>query len=339
MEIEKDMKEAAIFNTIESQKLLESIINQEKEISAEKGSIVNLGQLKGETPPEHWTGNISVQKRIENGDITQAEINKHHSQLGGYFTEVDYGSPKRCGDGRIKLGFNFEEIINQKYGVQDFGGTVGDAIGTRLSKGYEAGSSLVSDVKETIMNFDSKFAAGDHTDDHAEGEKTGCGAIDGQQRKNIILTDNEKFVTVKTVLSYLCDKAGLELKDNFFERLSQNSNSLKQHAYEYFKDVHLVLDDIKKQSPNGVETLSGVHNETSLTLNFVPGTTFNRDLYSYETESKIQNFNIDVWAILKEHGENTPFVLADDIATALDLTDGSIEVFARIPNDEPEATN
>lgn len=331
MEMEIEMKEKTLFNTANPVDMVESLIKQEKEISAEQGNIVALGVLRGETPPEHWTGNISVQKRIENGEITQAEINKQHSQLGGYFTEVDYGSPKRCGDGRIKLGFNFEEIINQKYGVQDFGGTVGDAIGTRLSKGYEAGSSLVSDVKETIMNFDSKFAAGDHTDDHAEGEKTGCGAIDGQQRKNIILTDNEKLKTVKTVLSYLCDKAGLELKDNFFEKLSQNSNSLKQHASEYFKDVHSVLDDIKQQSPNGIETLSGIHNETSLTLNFVPGTTFNRDLYNYETESKIQNFNIDVWAILEEHGKNAPFVLADDIATALDLTDGTLEVFARLP--------
>lgn len=318
----------------EQERLLPEVIKQEKEISAEQGKLVSLGILMGDTAPEHWTGAISLSRRLDSEELTRDEVNQQHSQLSEYFVEAKMGAPKRCGDGRTVDGFT-PLSINwhlRGLGVQIFGGSCGDATGIRLSKGYTADVTFVDDVESITMNHESDFALGDHTDDHAEGEKTGCGAIDGQLRKNEIYLDLERGKTLQTIMEFLYDKAGLPLPAGLFEQLKQNAQTINDYADEYFADKHLVLDTIKDQSPNGVEPLVGEHNETSLTLNFVEGTTFNRDLYNAGSDGKIQNFNVDVWSILKEHGDNAGFVLADAVATALDLTDGSIEVFARVPN-------
>lgn len=322
----------------QSQILLQDKIKQEQELSKEQGNLVKLGVLRGDTNPEHWTGSISLASRLESGELSRDEVDIQLTKLPKFFIEAKVGSPKRCGDGRTITGFDPQSTQwhSRGLGVQIFGGTGGDATGIRLSKGYETDATFIGDIKTTALNHESDFAPGDHTDDHAQGDKTGCGAIDGQERKNDIYLDSERSQTLETILKFVYDKAGLPLPVKIFAQLAQNSQSIKNHADEYFADKHLALNTIEAQSIQGIESLTGQHNEISLTMNFVKGTTFNRDLYNTDTDGKIQNFNIDVWAIIQEHGENASFVLADAIATALDLTDGSIEVFARMPKNTSE---
>lgn len=317
----------------EIQTKLQDFVKQDQEKSLEQGKIVPLGILRQNTEPAHWTGAITLDGRIERGELTQAEVDTQHQKLNHFFVDANFGSPKRCGDGRPIEGYSPTSIdwYNKSRGAQIFGGTGGDAIGLRLAKGFTDGSSFSSDVAITSSVFSTDFAPGDHIDDHAEGQKTGCGAIDGQARKNDIFSDSEKFQTIETVLTFLYEKAGMSLSKEFFYKLKQNAESLHENSQSYFSDMHTAQTEISKISPNGIEKLIGKHNETSLTLNFVEGTTFDRDRYGYDTDGKIQNFNIDVWSILKEHKKDAGSVLADQIATALDLTDGSIELFVRIP--------
>ncbi len=317
----------------ELQGRLQDFINQDKEKSVEQGKIVPLGVLRQDTEPTHWTGTISLASRIDSGELTQSEVESQHQKLNYFFVDTKNGSPKRCGDGRPIEGYSPTDIdwYGKSRGAQLFGGTGGDAIGLRLAKGFTDGATFGEDVAITSNIFSGDFAPGGHIDNHAEGQKTGCGAIDGQVRKNDIINDADKFQTLEAVLTFLYEKAGMELSSDFFDKLKQNAESLHKNSTSYFSDKHNAQSKITEISPEGIEKLIGKHNETSLTLNFVEGTTFDRDRYSSDSDGKIQNFNIDVWAILKEHGANTGFVLADQIATALDLTDGSIEVFARVP--------
>lgn len=303
--------------------------------SESEGQIVALGPLRGETPREHWNGAISLEQRLDSGELSAEDVKAAHERVAKFFVPVTYGAPKRCGDGRTIDGYNISSSLWFKRGLgpQILGGTGGDATGVRLSKGYEPGATFTGDVSRTAVDHRSKFAPGDHTDDHAEGEKTGCGAIDGQVRKNEIHTDPERSKTVESVVKFIYKTADLPLPLDLFQELKANAQSINEHATEYFANKHKALDEISAVSPKGIEPLVGTHNEISLTLNFVDGTTFDRDAYNAQTDGKIQNFNIDVWAILQEHGENAGFVLADMVATALDLTDGSIDVFARVPQE------
>lgn len=330
---DKEMDKPMQTKLDELQSRLEDFIKQDQDKSAEQGQIIGLGKLSQETDPLHWQGAISLKNRLDKNDLTIGEVIKQHQKLGLFFVDSKFGSAKRCGDGRQIEEYNPESIewYERSRGVQVFGGTAGDAIGVRLSKGFEPGASFAKDVEITARTFVSDFAPGDHIDDHAEGEKTGCGAIDGEARKNAIYLNPEQFQTLQTVLEFLSNKSGLVIPHDFFNRLSTNAESIQQNSRSYFADKHLAQSNIKELNSNGIEPLTGKHHETSLTLNFVDDTTFDRDRYSSDTEGKIQNFNIDVWAILKEHGENACFVLADQVATALDLTDGTIEVFARVP--------
>lgn len=340
LRMELKMQELKQTEQSEAQRLLQQIINQEQEMSAKEAVIVGLGVLRGETPSEHWnSGGISLSNRLINHELIQPEVDNQHEKLGRFFVKARIGAPKRCGDGREIAGYDNQSVEwhDRGLGVQIFGGTAGDATGIRLSKGFEPNTTFAQDVKQTANKHQSAFAPGDHTDDHAEGEKTGCGAIDGQISKNKIYNNIDEFQTIQSVLNYLYNKAGLAISSGFYDRLKHNSFNISEHAEEYFADKHLALQTITELSSNGIEPLSGKHNETSLTLNFVEGTTFDRDRYSADSNGLIQNFNIDFWAIIKEHKENTAFVLVDQIATAMNLTDGTLEVFARLPQTDSDS--
>lgn len=322
----------------EAQRMLLSVKQEQQEMSAEQGHLISLGALRGDTPPEHWNGTISLASRLESGELNRGQVDAAHAKLPRFFTKAKIGAPKRCGDGRTIEGFDplDSEWQARGLGVQIFGGTGGDATGIRLAKGYADGATFAGDVETTAKDHKSDFAPGDHTDSNAEGEKTGCGAIDGQIRKNEIYINPEQSQTLQTILTFVYDKAELPLPLDLFRKLKQNAQSVNDRATEYFADKHLALGAIEEQSPEGIEPLTGKHKETSLTLNFVEGTTFDRDNYNTETGGETQNFNVDVWAIIKEHGEDAAYVLADMIATALDLTDGTIEVFARVSSEQTE---
>lgn len=219
----------------EAQLLLLEMIKQEQKMSAEQGQLVSLGELRGDTPPEHWTGGISLAERIEGGELMREEVDARHEQLPNYFREVTIGAPKRCGDGRTIAGFDplSPQWYSRGLGVQILGGTGGDATGIRLSKGFEADATFAGDVSTTAKNHRSDFAPGDHTDENAGGEKTGCGAIDGQQRKNEIHVSPERSKTLQTILTFVYDKAGLPLPLALFRQLKQNAQSIHDHADEF----------------------------------------------------------------------------------------------------------
>lgn len=308
-------------------------IRVQREKSVSEGRLVALGDLRGRTPAEHWTGSISLAKRLESADLSIKEVEDSFKTLPEFFVDSISGRPKRCGDGRTTKGYKPRIPYSQTpgLGVQNFGGTGGDATAKRLKEGYRPGATFGADIKKVIQTHTSDFAPGGHSDDHAHGDSTGCGAIDGQKRKNDILTDDKKSETIRSVLGFIYNSANLDFNNQLFDLATSNAKELSQYSDSYFKDKYTSLDLIEESSLEGVEVLSGTHNEVSLTLNLVENTTFDRDSYNQMSDNKIQNFNIDVWAILKEYGDNAIFVLIDDLATALDLTDGTLKVFARVP--------
>jgi hypothetical protein len=132
--------------------------------------------------------------------------------------------------------------------------------------------------------------------------------------------------TADTILS-LDDKQPVA---GVFERLQASAKELERRP-GYFPAPQAFLSKLRGLNQNGVEELVRPHAEVSLTINYVRDTTFHRDHYNAATDSTIQNFNLDAWNIVDEYGDEGYALVADAVATAMDLTDGTLRLFVRLP--------
>lgn len=314
--------------------LLENIKLEMKEMSSERAELIYVGELRGNTPPEHWTGTISLAKRLESGEITEDELNEALGLINSCYVPVKLGAPKRCVDGRSVEGYDDKDpdSYGRGLGPQVQGGTEGDVIGSRLAKGYEPGATYNSDLKKYAKESKSKFGVGGHIDNRAKLDegKTGCGQRDGEERRLPVYND-DRYSTVISRLSDTYGAVDLEQPKGKAEELKANAAELDTHADEYFADKSEATKTVLRLNPNGLEKLVGVHNEAAIVVNFDEDWTLHRDHFAALTGNKIHCFGLDGWDIVNEHGEDAYFVLADAVNTTMDLTDGTIKLFIRRP--------
>ena len=292
--------------------------------------MIDMGQLMGDSDSSLWHGTISLKNRLQSGELAESEIEASLAGLDQYFVPAAPGAAKRCIDGSTIRGYDDTDPAwsQRKLGPQIQGGSVDEAIAVRLAHGPADGISLLDDLAALPGHRHSAYLEGDHTDDHADRTKTGCGAIDGQLRKLAKYNDPSSPAILATVTA-LMELAGRKMPESGYGDLQRAAAGLLTYP-GYFAAPDDVLTALRSLNPDGVETLVRPHAEVSLTLNFVTGTTFHRDHYNARTGSKIQNFNLDVWNILDEHQDTAYILLADAVATAMDLTDGSLRLFARV---------
>jgi hypothetical protein len=259
--------------------------------------------------------------------------------LPDFFVAAKPGATKRCIDGSTIDGYDAKDPKWQKraLGPQIQGGSVEESVAIRLSRicadPDKPVTSLVEDLKRISKDRASKYKEGDHTDVHADETKTGCGAIDGQLRKLDLYDDMDALVTIRSTVNSILGLVNVHVPISSFDKLIVAANRLAARP-EYFSKPNDILQTLKDLNPDALEMMTRPHAEVSLTLNFVPDTTFDRDRYNSKSNSKIQNFNLDIWNILQEHGDDAFIVIADSVATAMDLTDGTLRLFARVNRGE-----
>lgn len=284
---------------------------------------ISLGLLRGDSDPVLWRGVISLQKRLDAGEISQAQVDGIDAILPNYFVAVSEGAAKRCIDG------SSSSQPRTALGPQIQGGSADEAYACHLS-GKLNGATLLDDLDGLQDVRSSIFAVGDHTDDHADETKTGCGAIDGQWRKLALYGEPDSATVIESTVATLMGLVGISPAPEAFKQLQMAAAQLAERS-DYFPAPNEVLSKLRQLNLEGVEPLVRPHAEVSLTINFVPDTTFDRDTYNRLTNSTIQNFNLDAWNIISEYGQDGYVLLADAVATAMDLTDGSLRLFARLP--------
>jgi len=309
-------------------------------MSEQEGRIVEVGTLSGGENEQLWNQGanaISLRRRLETGEVTEAEVNEGVSRLNQSFVRTTPGAAKRCVDGSTIEGYDDADPAwyGRPLGPQVQGGTADEAVAMRLTKGFteDETSTLLSDIEEVVSAGRSEYAPGDHTDDHANEEKSGCGAVDGQVRKLPRYNDPEHAAVIKATADTIFGRTGLKPKEGAFEAIQASAAAMAAQP-DYLPSAQGFLAKLRELNPNGVEKLIRPHAEVSLTLNFVEGTTFHRDHFNAQTGSKIQNFNLDVWAIIKEYGQDGYALIVDAVATVMDLTDGSLRLYARLPAEQ-----
>lgn len=302
-------------------------------LSMTEAEIQVLGRLDSLLPKEMFHGSVSLDARIENGEITRQEHEESIETISKCYVPVTAGAALRCVDGRGLLGFDAENPADYEVGPQIQGGSVDIAVAKRLTKGVESGVSLKDDVKEELeANYPA--APGAHTSVGHENTCDGCGACKGQKAKLEYYQDPAYAAGIQNIVGVLYKTDGQEVPQDLLVDLPKNAANLSGVADEYYADLPQIIEymtELRGDVKNIKQVLEGVHNEGRVILNFDRNSTLHNSKVNHLTGSKINAFGLDVGYILDQYPQEAPVILADAVATLMNLTDGSIEVAVRLP--------
>jgi len=283
-----------------------STIESESMIEVEKNSEMNTFVLT-ETGLGFGSGAISVETRIASGELARKSVEAavdiicHSTEV--FVTVDNEAKDDGCGDGReTELIYLLDPDTGE---IQTFnrslnrakvfgGGLVVAGSMWRAVEGARAGTTLSSD-REFISDqlTDRGIAFGAHTDTHAEGEKSGCGAIDRYDEisGNISVFRDEIIASLETLYGETFDEnsgAILAVLDNYDE-LNDYHDMTGAETMAFIEKKHSVIKKLK-----------GDHNECLVVLNTVEGTTLDQKALKKQLENRqidedVQSFAVDVW--------------------------------------------
>lgn len=322
---------------IDPSELFESTKRREREMSTQQATIDVIGSLSGGESRDLWRGKISLQSRLDSGEINPDELESATKRVNQFYVPVSKGASIRCVDGSGIKGYDKQSAIwyGRPLGPQVAGGTAGAALAMRLTSGANPGATLLNDIERIAEDYSRDYLSGDHTDDQVGDSKTGCGEIDEGLPKLAAIVGPLTGQIIKSKADAIMASGGMVAEPGAFEKIQNNARVL-QEIEGYYSPAKEILEKIKSLNPSGVEVLVRPHSEITLTINWQPLTTFDRDAYNSETDSKIGNFNLDAWAIFEEFGEEIGYaMIVDAVATVMAISDGSPLLLVRRPVEEP----
>jgi hypothetical protein len=255
-------------------------------------------------------GGISVQTQIENGELHREsleaaiEIVTHDEEV--YVQVDDEANDDGCGDGRetSRIYKLLDPLTNE---TQEFKRSLRRAklFGGGLIAASSMWRAVDGDPKAKTLHGDRAFiqaelkkrgvSYGAHTDDHAEGENCGCGAID---KYDVISSNVLKYKN--NILDTLQALYGSAFEDNA-DAISSVYSVYEQLGEEYFNGLtgKSTMSDIEKDGAV-VKQLRGKHMEDMVVLNDVEGTTLDQEKLREKLVAKglspnIQAFAVDAW--------------------------------------------
>lgn len=133
------------------------------------------------------------------------------------------------------------------------------------------------------------FPIGGHTDDHAEGTASGCGAND-----KLPLIYN--FIArMATEIRELASAIGVAIDDETHKLIVRNAG--ERTEFSAGNELLVALRDIG--GDEAIDPLEGSHNEVVAVINMRPGTTLDREALAREFGEVYQAFNVDAWSFAK----------------------------------------
>lgn len=261
-------------------------------------------------------GGISVKSQIDQGILTPdtpRHIREFLTNNPNAFKQVEVDDDG-CGDGRpwTKVIQEYRDENGEKK-IQLFGrsklrakvfggGLVVAASMWRAIQGAPQDEQTVGGDRAFMASklSEAEFSHGAHSDDHAEGENCGCGAID---KYPVITTNAIKYrPQITSALEALYgdefegNKSEIEQVFGVYEALAKNNG--------YFADAS-GRQSMEQILGSGavVKELQGHHIEETIIINDVEGTTLDQQLFTEIVKNAggdhrpriVQAFSIDVW--------------------------------------------
>jgi hypothetical protein len=303
------------------------------ELSADRGTVQSLGRLSHETGEHHWNGSISLDRRIENGEVRPDRLEEARSRLGEFFVPAD-GS-KRCGDSRTAKGYVDVQPawFYRPRGPQALGASALDAVSARLAFGNRRDVPFKQATLEGDIALLAQKVLG-----YKVGGHPGCAGIAEVETSLEFLTDPYRLEDVEHITRVVLGARNFE--EPAFEHVMVSAVRMVPQSERYFAGKANVLNTLASHNPHAVHEVSGEHLEGIVNFNETPDV-FNNDHWN-EVFPDIGVFNVDVWdqEDTAHHLDEDPDTrsrflhggVAVDIALLMGITDGSLELTRRVPN-------
>ncbi|MCA9330921.1 hypothetical protein KC957_02650 [Candidatus Saccharibacteria bacterium] len=315
-------------------------IKEQFEAMSERTPIEWIGKLTDLIPAEQFHGSISPGSRLEAGDITQEQLTRAKEYVGRCYVPTTEGTGIRCVEDRNEVGYNDSDPASYQLGPQIQGATVDIAIATRLARGIEGATDVLADIETAVEENDGTFISSTHTDEahQAEGEM-GCGAQKGQEIKLGYFQDPAHMQSIEGVTRVVFEKAARKVSDQALADLPGSAAGLASLSgyFENLAGAGSRVSELNGGNQQSRKTVEGVHNAAFVVLNLDGSNseTLNPGKLNVYTDGEIMSFGLDVWYILDTYPEEVATdLIADAIATLMNLTDGSLEVGLRLPAEE-----
>ena len=131
------------------------------------------------------------------------------------------------------------------------------------------------------------YVVGGHTDEHADDEKSGCGANDKLMPIYQYIAQNSDLLRGLTE-----EKFGYIVSDETHAMITGNATTRNQFS----KGSQLLAALKANAEAEFVDRLHGKHSEVITVINKRQGTTLDRDALAAEFGSEYEAFNVDEWA-------------------------------------------
>lgn len=226
---------------------------------------------------------------------------------------------------------------------------------------FGAGESFDEDLRTVGVDLtDADIVCGAHTGDHAQEGTSDCGALD--KKMSIMERAVANQDTLCANLEAAMNLAGLQYDDDAARRVLANWKATYENSdYARSDNPARHMDVIRgeiipyaqekvgnddRHPVSVIKKLKGDHNEVGVALNLVPETTLSQRIYAKQMREKLDvakdqpipdMFCVDLWRVVELASvyENTPEysdvlhgALAYQLATAAQLTDGTLRVYA-----------
>lgn len=195
---------------------------------------------------------------------------------GEFHVKTNETSLCKCIDGRMADRGAVE-------GLNSAGGSLSYVVADDLTTKRFAGDSFAEAIDNTLEVLRGQGqAVGAHTDSHAAGEKSGCGAND--RLSEIYAKMVEENETIRAAAAEIL---GQDIDDQTHELIYKNAAERTDFANGAANLITMKTDGAQ------VEKLEGNHHEVLAVINFQPGTTLDRAALKTEFGDNYQAFNID----------------------------------------------
>lgn len=294
-------------------------------------------------------GAISYVARANSG-VPQEELEKVSQMIisGEVLVSVDTDKltgeqldDDGCGDGRgitdaqgeiVELRQGDKKLKKSLNRAKVFGGGATMALASKIAVG-EVDEPLQQLFRQAMTELDDHdIDYGAHSDEHAHGSKSGCGAIDNAP---VIIANAAKYRDgIYATLLSLDDTIDAQMLDDVldsFEAYNTQANTVNYTG----KDV---LDDIASED-KVIKKLISDHYEMFIVLNTVEGYTVNQHTVRDATKENVQVFTVDMWRIAdiayRLYSEDPEEIqqravlgeLVYTLATAATLTAGDLPIY------------
>ena len=315
-------------------------LKEQFEAMSERTPIEWIGKLSDLIPVEQFHGTVSIAKRLESDEVTQAAVDRAKEYVVKCYVPVTPGAGIRCVEDRNEVGYDDSDPASYQLGPQIQGGTVDIAVAKRLARGAGGATDVLADIDTAVTEGDDTFLPSTHTDEahQADGEM-GCGAQKGQETKLDYYQDESHMQSIAGVTRTVFDKASRKASEKALGALPQNASELKA-VPGYFANLAQAgarVSELNGGNPESRKVVEGAHNAAFVVLNFDRDnrSTLNPGKLNAYTDGEIMSFGLDVWYILDTYPEDEATdLIADAVATLMNLTDGSLEVGLRLPATE-----